>query len=126
MGEHQLSFFSEVDEREVRRIVGRELKQYKALRVSMQNKQEREAAGINLLFPSLQEWDLEKELKVKQMDRALNILDEIESQIITRKYLSSGRVKDINLYLDMGLTKDQYYSIKKQAIFQIASALGIV
>lgn len=127
MGAQQLVLFKDVNEKEVRRVVGRELKQYKALKVSLQNRLECEEAGITILYPTLNHEEKMKELKVKQMDRALqNALDDIEREIITQKYLSSTRVKDINLYLDMGLTKDQYYSIKKQAIFQLATALGII
>ncbi len=127
MGAQQLVLFKDVNEKEVRRVVGRELKQYRALKVSLQNRLEREEAGITILYPTLNHEEKMKELKVKQMDRALqNALDDIEREIITQKYLSSTRVKDINLYLDMGLTKDQYYSIKKQAIFQLATALGII
>ncbi|MFA4135192.1 MULTISPECIES: ArpU family phage packaging/lysis transcriptional regulator [unclassified Brevibacillus] len=60
------------------------------------------------------------------MERALEYsLDEVERQIIEEKYLSTSRVKDINVYLDLGLTKDQYYTKKKEAIMQIATALGI-
>ncbi|WP_025727728.1 ArpU family phage packaging/lysis transcriptional regulator [Heyndrickxia ginsengihumi] len=127
MGAQQLVLFKDVNEKEVRRVVGRELKQYRALKVSLQNRLEREEAGITILYPTLNHEEKMKELKVKQMERALqNALDDIEREIITQKYLSSTRVKDINLYLDMGLTKDQYYSIKKQAIFQLATALGII
>ncbi|MED1201967.1 ArpU family phage packaging/lysis transcriptional regulator [Heyndrickxia acidicola] len=127
MGVKQLSFFSEVNEKEVRRIVGRELKQYKALKVSLENKLERQEAGIAFLYPSLHSEESKKELKVKQMERALqNALDDIEREIIKQKYLSTTRVKDINLYIEMGLTKDQYYSYKRQAILQIATALGII
>jgi ArpU family phage transcriptional regulator len=66
-------------------------------------------------------------MKVSQIERALKYtLDEIERRIIEEKYLGTARVKDITLYLDMGLTKDQYYAKKKEAIFQIATALGII
>ncbi|GAB1533693.1 hypothetical protein YSY22_51160 [Brevibacillus formosus] len=53
-------------------------------------------------------------------------LDEIERRIVEEKYLSTSRVKDINVYLDLGLTKDQYYTKKKDAIRQIATALGMI
>ncbi|GED70044.1 hypothetical protein BRE01_37460 [Brevibacillus reuszeri] len=42
------------------------------------------------------------------------------------KYLSTSRVKDINVYLELGLTKDQYYESKKDVIAQIAKALGMI
>jgi len=127
MGAEQLSLFEDVNEKEVRRTVARELKQYKALKVAQQNRDERLQEGVNSLFPSLNQNEKEKELKVRQIDRALEYaLDEVERQIIKEKYLSPKRVKDINLYLDMGMTKDQYYTQKKEAIFLIAAALEII
>lgn len=127
MGVKQLSVFEEVNEKEVRRIIAKELKQYRALKVAIQNKTERYQEGVEDLFPSFSRKEKEKELKVRQIDRALdNALDEIELQIIKQKYFSSTRVKDINLYLDMGLTKDRYYSHKRQAILLIATALDII
>lgn len=66
-------------------------------------------------------------MKEKQIERALEYsLDEVERQIIEEKYLSTSRVKDINVYLDLGLTKDQYYTKKKEAIMQIATVLGMI
>lgn len=127
MNAAQLSFFADIDEKEIRRMVTRELKQYKALKVALQNKLELNKEGIEPLFPSLNTKDKEKEIKVRQIDRAIeNALDEVERQIIQQKYLSSTRIKDINLYLDMGLTKDHYYYHKRQAILLIATALGII
>lgn len=123
----QLSFLQPVDEREVRKAVVKELKAYKALRVAVQNKQEQEEKGIGHLFPRLQQTETTNVLKARQIDRALRYsLDEIERQIIEEKYLSPSRVKDINVYIEMGLTKDQYYERKKDAIRQIATALGMI
>ncbi|CAI8877577.1 ArpU family transcriptional regulator [Brevibacillus sp. IT-7CA2] len=125
--QEQLSFLQPVDEREVRKAVVKELKSYKALRVAVQNKKEQEEKGIEQLFPRLQLSETQNELKAKQIERALEYsLDEVERQIIEEKYLSTSRVKDINVYLDLGLTKDQYYTKKKEAILQIATALGMI
>ncbi|MED1801342.1 ArpU family phage packaging/lysis transcriptional regulator [Brevibacillus porteri] len=125
--QEQLSFLEPVDEKEVRKAVVKALKEYKALRVAVQNKQERQEKGIDQLFPRLQKSESTNELKARQIERALQYsLDEIERQIIEEKYLSTSRVKDINVYLDMGLTKDQYYTKKKDAIKQIATALGMI
>jgi len=125
--QEQLSFLQPVNEREVQKAVVKELKSYKALRVAVQNKQEQTEKGIDQLFPRLQQADTKNELKAKQIERALEYsLDEIERRIIEEKYLSPTRVNDINIYLDMGLTKDQYYTKKKEAIFQIATALSII
>ncbi|MDU1838658.1 ArpU family phage packaging/lysis transcriptional regulator [Niallia circulans] len=122
-----MSLFSDVDDKEIRRVVARLLKQYKAYRVAFQNKLEQDAEGIDQLFPMLNDIEKEKFLFVKQIDRALeNALNEIEREIIQRKYLDNHRVKDIDVYLDLGLTKDQYYIHKKYAINLIATALRII
>jgi ArpU family phage transcriptional regulator len=125
--QEQLSFLEPVNEKEVRKAVVKALKEYKALRVAVQNKQERQEKGIDQLFPRLQKSESTNELKARQIERALQYsLDEVERQIIEEKYLSTSRVKDINVYFDMGLTKDQYYTKKKDAIMQIATALGMI
>ncbi|RAT95943.1 ArpU family phage packaging/lysis transcriptional regulator [Brevibacillus sp. Leaf182] len=125
--QEQLSFLEPVDEKEVRKAVVKALKEYKALRVAVQNKQERQEKGIDQLFPRLQKSESTNELKARQIERALQYsLDEVERQIIEEKYLSTSRVKDINIYLEMGLDKDRYYESKKEAIAQIAKALGII
>lgn len=124
----QLAFFPDVDEKKIRSIVVKELKKYKALKVQLQNKQERCDKGIEgYLFPKLLENDVENELKVIQIERALKYsLDSIEREIIEMKYLSLERQNDLNIYLDLGLQKKPYYEKKKTAIFMIASSLGII
>ncbi|MGG1658877.1 ArpU family phage packaging/lysis transcriptional regulator [Brevibacillus sp. NRS-1366] len=125
--QEQMSMFPPIDERAVRQAVAKELKAYKALRVAAQNRKEQQEKGIDQLFPRLQSSDTKNILKAQQIERALQYsLDEVERQIIEEKYLSTSRVKDINIYLDLGMTKDQYYPKKKDAIFQIATALGII
>lgn len=123
----QLSFFPDVDEKEVRRVVAHQLKEYKALRVSVENKEELLKEGKENLFPILNDTQTDKAIIVRQIERALsNALDDIEREIIEKTYLSKNRVKDINVYMDMGLTKDQYYIHKRNAIKLIATALGII
>lgn len=122
----QLSFLSNVNEREVRKLVIRELKDYRALKVQIENKNERVSAGVNL-FPSLRNSHVINELKVKQIERALNdSLDEEELLIIKKKYLTSVKTKDIEIYLELGFKKDTYYEVKNRAINRIATALGII
>lgn len=125
---NQLAFFPDVDEKKIRSIVVKELKKYKALKVQQQNKQEQSAKGIEgHLFPKLLENDVENELKVIQIERALEYsLDSTERKIIEMKYLSLERQNDLNIYLDLGLQKKPYYEKKKTAIFMIASSLGII
>ncbi|MCR8987912.1 ArpU family transcriptional regulator [Brevibacillus laterosporus] len=123
----QLAMFPPVDEKAVRRVVAKELKKYKALRVAVQNKQEQAENGIVQLFPQVHQSEKQNDLKARQIERALQYsLDEIERKIIEEKYLSLARVNDINVYLDLGLTKNQFYIKKREAIFQLATALRII
>lgn len=68
------------------------------------------------------------ELKVKQMDRAPleNCLDEDERSILEKKYLSSRKIKDLEIMIELGLKRDKFYQVKRQAICNIATALGII
>ncbi|OLF94566.1 hypothetical protein CHCC20441_2061 [Bacillus licheniformis] len=126
MSKEQLSFLDDVDEKAVRKIVIKELKNYRALKVQLENKKECSSAGFNI-FPSLRDSFTVNELKVKQMERALqNSLDDEERLIIEKKYLTAARVKDINIYMELGMKKDTYYEIKQRAICRIATALGII
>ncbi|ASB88412.1 MULTISPECIES: ArpU family phage packaging/lysis transcriptional regulator [Bacillus] len=123
----QLSFLPAIDEKEVRNTIIKELKKYKALKVQLENRKEQEAAGMTDLFLRLRDPHSFNELKVAQMDRALKqSLDDDELKIIKVKYLSSKKIKDIEIYMEMGLKKDKYYQIKRQAIYNLATALGII
>ncbi len=83
-------------------------------------------AGISL-FPSIRDSFILNELKVKQMERALeNSLDDEERMIIEKKYLAASQTKDIHIYMELGMKKDTYYEIKQRAILRIATALGII
>jgi len=127
MKTEQLTLLAVVDEKKVRKAVVKELKRFKALRVAIKNKDEQIAEGVENPFPKIVDKEKVNRLKAKQIDRALEFaLDEIEREIIEKKYLSPNRIKDINLYMDLGLTKDQFYEHKRQAIFLIATALNIV
>lgn len=115
-----------LNERELKKIVAAELKFYKALKVAMDNKKEvRESGGQ--IFPQLVNKELETEIKYKQIHRTLTeVLDRNQRQVLERKYLGEDLVKDIGIYLDMGLKKDQFYVIKKQVIQSVATALRII
>ncbi|CAI8970094.1 hypothetical protein EMIT07CA2_60018 [Brevibacillus sp. IT-7CA2] len=69
--QEQLSFLELVDEKEVRKAVVKALKEYKAFRVAVQNKKERQEKGIDQLFPQLQRSESTNELKARQIERAL-------------------------------------------------------
>ncbi|MED1025946.1 ArpU family transcriptional regulator [Bacillus licheniformis] len=126
MSIEQLTFFEPVDTKAVREIVIKELKDYRAIKVQLENQKECETRGMKA-FPSLRDSSAFNELKVKQMERALqNSLDDEERMIIEKKYLTAARVKDINIYMDLGITKNAYYRLKKRAIYRLATALGII
>lgn len=127
MGCEQLEMFEEINEKEVQQIVITELRLYRALKVQIENIEEREKHGVVNLYPTIRKVSPENALKVKQMDRALvHSLDTDERKIIEMKYLSDQRVKDITIYMELGFKKDKYYETKQQAIRYLATALGII
>ncbi|WP_442853031.1 ArpU family phage packaging/lysis transcriptional regulator [Bacillus sp. LK10] len=103
------------------------MKLYKALKVKQENLDEQKANGILTLFPKLKDQNVCSELKVRQIERALEYsLDEIEQDIIRMKYLTSRMVKDLEVCEELGLMKVRYYKLKKQATFKLSTALGII
>ncbi|MGG4171622.1 ArpU family phage packaging/lysis transcriptional regulator [Bacillus safensis] len=127
MGAEQLCLLPRIDEKQVRNALIKELKVYRALKVKEENRKEQEANGATDLFPSLRNQEVLNELKVRQIERALeNSLDEIEQDIIRMKYLTSRMVKDLEVCEELGLKKDRYYKLKKQATFKLSTALGII
>lgn len=105
----QLSFLHPGDLKAVRKIVIKELKDYRALKLQLENKKESVDAGISP-FPSIRDSFILNELKVKQMERALeNSLDDEERMIIEKKYLTASQTKDIHIYMELGMKKDTYY-----------------
>lgn len=124
---NQLCLIPEVNEKQVRKTLINELKLYKALKVKQENLDEQKANGILTLFPRLKDQNVCSELKVRQIERALEYsLDEIEQDIIRLKYLTSRIVKDLEVCEELGLKKDRYYKLKKQATFKLSTALGII
>lgn len=122
-----LHLLPEINERQVRQTLINELKLYKALKVKQENLDEQKANGILTLFPRLIDQNVCSELKVRQIERALECsLDEIEQDIIRMKYLTSRMVKDLEVCEELGLKKDRYYKLKKQATFKLSTALGII
>ncbi|ANB66171.1 phage transcriptional regulator, ArpU family protein (plasmid) [Anoxybacillus sp. B7M1] len=116
-----------LDDKQVEKTVISELKNYRALKVRMENLKERERAGVKNLFPELRQSQFMNELKFTQIERALkNSLDAIERQIIEMKYLSPVEINDIDIYMELGLTKKRYYAKKRTAIERLATALGII
>ncbi|MCY8513527.1 ArpU family phage packaging/lysis transcriptional regulator [Bacillus atrophaeus] len=123
----QLSFLPDVNEKEVRNIVIKELKTYRSLKIQAENRKEQKEKGVIGLFPQLRKSTEYNELKVKQMDRALkHCLDQDEHSIIEKKYLSPQKIKDLEIMIELGLKRDKFYQVKRQAIYNIATALGII
>lgn len=82
---------------------------------------------MNNLFHQLRDQNSLNELKVCHMDRALKqSFDYDELKIIKAKYLSPQKIKNIEIYMEMGLKKDKYYQVKRRAIYNLATALGII
>ncbi|MFS0666295.1 ArpU family phage packaging/lysis transcriptional regulator [Bacillus mojavensis] len=123
----QLSFLPDVNEKEVRNTVIKELKTYRSLKIQAENRKEQKERGVIGLFPQLRKSTEYNELKVKQMDRALkHCLDQDEYSIIEKKYLSPQKIKDLEIMIELGLKRDKFYQVKRQAISNIATALGII
>lgn len=124
---NQLSFFEDIDEKEMRRLVVKELKNYKALCVRMKNQEEQAKAGCIVLFPKMKGDDKNHEIRFKQIERTLqNALDKDQRQIIELKYLGNEKVKDSYVYNELMMRRDNFYENKKVAIRLIATALGII
>ncbi|MCM2674071.1 ArpU family phage packaging/lysis transcriptional regulator [Alkalicoccobacillus plakortidis] len=127
----QMTFLPEVNEKEVKKEVIRELRKYRSLKVKFDNRKEQKEYGVVLFksFKPIGSKDIEKidELRVTQVERCLNIsLDELERSIIEKKYLSPHNETDLDIYLDLGLKKDSYYKIKGSALMTIATSLGML
>ncbi|MGY1462016.1 ArpU family phage packaging/lysis transcriptional regulator [Bacillus toyonensis] len=124
---NQLSFFEDIDEKEMRRLVVKELKNYKALCVRMKNQEEQAQAGCVVLFPKMKDDDKNHEIRCKQIERTLKYaLDEDQQKIIEMKYLRNRTVKDSYVYSELMMRRDSFYENKKSAIRLIATALGII
>lgn len=123
----QLSLLEEINEKEVKKTVVKELKKYRAVKVQLENKLESSKAGVVSLFPSLRKTEQFNDLRVKQIERAMDKgLDAIEKEILMKKYLEPHVMNDLNIYLELGLKKDAYYIKKRSAILNLATALGII
>ncbi|ASB91723.1 ArpU family phage packaging/lysis transcriptional regulator [Bacillus subtilis] len=123
----QLSFLPEVNEKEVRNIVIKELKTYRSLKIQAENRKEQKEKGVVGLFLQLRKSTEYNDLKVKQIDRALeNCLDELQLQIVRMKYFSPKQRTDTDIYMELGIKSDKFYMLKKHAINAIATALGII
>ena len=42
------------------------------------------------------------------------------------KYLNSTEMNDLNIFMELGITKGKYYQKKRMALFRLATAVGII
>lgn len=109
------------------------LHKYRVLKVKFQNKQEREALGVEILFPELKATRQEepeerkKYIQYIQIKRALEeALDEDERKILEMKYMNTKILNDDYIYTVIGIKRRTFYRKKKSAIANFADALGIM
>lgn len=82
----------------------------RSLKVQAVNRREQKEKGVIGLFPQLRKSNEYNELKVKQIDRALeNCLDELQLQIVKMKYLSPKQRTDTDIYMELGIKSDKFY-----------------
>ncbi|PEU21480.1 ArpU family transcriptional regulator [Bacillus wiedmannii] len=125
----QLAFFPELDkktEKKVQKEVVKILKDYRALKVCLENKAEQKREGVSP-FPEIRDTKHINEIKFRQVERVLSYgLDEDEANIIKLKYLSNKKFTDDYIYNELLIKKDPYYIKKKNAVRLIATALGMI
>lgn len=125
----QLAFFPEIDDKTQKAIekeVIKVLKDYRALKIRIENQQENDREGINL-FPEIRNTKKISDIKFRQINKALQYcLDEDESKIIEKKYLNKKKLKDEAIYDEIGLYKNAYYAKKRTALRLIAISLGMI
>lgn len=69
---------------------------------------------------------VDKEIKVKQIERALAALTYIERDLITFKYFNPGQPSDVRVMEEIGFKNTAYYKLKDQAIRKMATALNFI
>ncbi|HFK1441886.1 ArpU family transcriptional regulator [Bacillus cereus] len=125
----QLAFFPEINDKTQKAIekeVIKVLKDYRALKIRIENQQENDREGINL-FPEIRNTKKISDIKFRQINKALQYcLDEDESKIIEKKYLNKKKLKDEAIYDEIGLYKNAYYAKKRTALRLIAISLGMI
>lgn len=134
----QISFIEEVPKQKYVRVVERILYSYPSYVAGLENE-------LDELFPSatssyeesIRGSDIskptenygikraEKELRVRQMNRALDALNQDERELVERKYFSSNP-SDEQVMFDMQISNNRYYKLKDQALRKVATALNVI
>ncbi|MCY7618655.1 ArpU family transcriptional regulator [Bacillus pumilus] len=110
MGAEQLCLMPGIDEKQVLNALIKELKVYRSLKVKEENLKEQKEHEVTGLFPTLRNQEAIYELTLHQIDRALkNSRDELEYNIIEKKYHTSCLVKDLEVCQEIGLKKEEGY-----------------
>jgi ArpU family phage transcriptional regulator len=142
----QISFIDEMPKSKYVRQTERALYEYAVLKVALENEEELEKKGLGNLFPSMvpayeeatrgsiisnptETWGMrraEKQIKIKQIDRAFSILSPDELELINVKYLSSYQPSDVRTMDELSMSQANYYRIKDRALRKVATALNII
>ena len=142
----QLSWGEEIPKSKYVRQVERALYEYSALRVALENEEELEREGLGNLFPSLvpayeessrgstisnptESYAMkraEKTVKVRQIKRALGILNPEERGLVQIKYLDHYQPSDLRAADELKMSQATYYRIKDRTLRKIATALNII
>lgn len=126
----------------------RALYSYHALIAAMENEIELEREGFGNLYPSMtahyggtgggrssevskptERFGIlraEKSVQIRQIQRALGCLVEVERQLVDMKYFNPRLPRDPDVYKELGLGATAYYRVKRQAMRKIAIALNII
>lgn len=137
----QISFLEDAPKSAYVRKVERALYEYPSLLAGLENKEEMES-----LYPSLissynetirgsdiskptEKYGIiraEKELKLRQINRALSILSPEERKLIETKYFDPSQPTDVEVYMECGFSQRNYPRIKYRALRKVATALNII
>jgi len=141
----QLTFL-EIPKLKYHRQVERILYEYPSLLAAIENEAELEKEGLGNLFPSMiasygegirgseiskptESYAIrraEKEVKVKQINRAFNALTTEEKNLLDKKYFDSSQPSDVRVCMENGYSERHYYRIKDRALRKVAIALNII
>jgi ArpU family phage transcriptional regulator len=124
------------------------LYEYPLLKISLENERELEQEGLSNLYPSMtssyehrtskgyseyqsstEKYALlraAKQMKLRQVERALEVLNMEEKAIIEEKYFNPMRHFDSYIYDKLGFSKSTYQRLKKSALKKLAVALNIM
>jgi ArpU family phage transcriptional regulator len=142
----QINFFEEVPKKVYVKKVERILYEYPSLKAGIENEIALEHEGLGNLFPSMiasyeeavrgssisnptEKFGIkraEKEIKIRQIDRAMDVLSHEEKKLTEAKYFDRSQPSDVQVYMSHGISERDYYRIKDRTLRKIATALNII